>query len=424
MPSVDLSVSRRLLGYLDASPTPYHAVATAAGLLDDAGFAEATEGEPIVAPGRGYLRRGGALVAWAVDPGHDAASGLRIIGAHTDSPNLRVKPRPDRVTSGWQQLGVEIYGGVLLNSWLDRDLGLAGRVTVRDADTITTRLFHDDRPLLRVPQLAIHLDGEIREKGLLLNAQQHMAPVWGLGDALSFQAYLATTLEVAADDVVAWDVMVHDLTAATLAGFDDAFLVSGRIDNLLSCFLAVEAIAAAPAGPHIAMVVLFDHEEVGSVTATGAASPLVTRVVERLGHVLGGDLEDGHRRWADSVVLSADGAHATHPNYADRHEPDHTVTVNAGPVLKVNSNQRYATDAESAAVFLLACERADVPVQRFVNRTDLACGSTIGPLTAGELGVPVVDAGCAQLAMHSAREMCGSHDPAWFRAAMEQFLSD
>jgi aspartyl aminopeptidase len=424
MAPVDLSVSRRLLGHLDASPTPYHAVAAAATLLDDGGFAEVDVDDVVASPpGRGYVRRGGALVAWAVDDAHRASTGLRVVGAHTDSPNLRIKPLPDTGSSGWRQLGVEIYGGVLLNSWLDRDLGMAGRVSVRDGDGTTTRLFRDDRPLLRVPQLAIHLDREIRDKGLLLNAQRHMAPVWGVGDGADFRTYVAACLDVAPDDVVAWEVMAHDLTPATLAGLDEEFVASARIDNLLSCFLAVEALVDAPPGPHVAMAVLFDHEEVGSVSATGAASPLISGVVDRLAHALGGDVEDRQRSRADSIVLSADGAHATHPNYAERHEPDHTIAVNAGPVLKVNSNQRYATDAESGAAFLLACERADVPAQRFVNRTDLACGSTIGPLTAGALGVAVVDAGCAQLAMHSAREMCGSHDPAWFRAAMGQFLS-
>ena len=332
MATPDLSVSRHLLDHLDQSPTPYHAVAEAAALLEDGGFAELEAGERLSArPGRGFTRQGGALVAWAVDDGHSAETGLRIVGAHTDSPNLRVKPRPDAGAAGWRQLGVEIYGGALLNSWLDRDLGLAGRISVRDGDGATVRLFRDDRPLLRVPQLAIHLDGEIRERGLLLNAQQHMAPVWGLGEGPDFRSYLADRVDVAPDDVLAWEAMAHDLTPAALAGLDEEFLASGRIDNLLSCFLAVRAICDAPPGPHIAMVALFDHEEVGSVTATGAASPLLVGVVERLGHALGGDVEARHRSRADSVVLSADGAHATHPNYVDRHEPDHRIAVNAGP---------------------------------------------------------------------------------------------
>ena len=424
MPSADLSVSRRLLTHLDAAPTPYHAVQRAAELLDAAGFEAVADDSSIPrGAGRGYVRRGGALVGWAVADHHGPATGLRIVGAHTDSPNLRLKPAADVASGPWRQLGVEVYGGALLNSWLDRDLGLAGRAVLRDGDRTRTALFRDDRPLLRVPQLAIHLDADIREKGLLLNKQRHMVPVWGLGDGPTFAQHLAERLEVEPHDVLSWDAMAHDLTPATLAGRTEEFLVSARIDNLLSCFLAVEALAAAPTGPHLAVVCLFDHEEVGSVSATGAASPLLGSIVDRLGHALGGDLDDRHRARADSIMLSADGAHGTHPNYADRHEPDHQIELNAGPVLKINSNLRYATDAQTAAAFTLACEQAGVPMQRFVNRTDLACGSTIGPISAGALGIPVVDAGCAQLAMHSAREMAGSQDPAWFRSAMEAFLS-
>ncbi|MDW3218342.1 MAG: M18 family aminopeptidase [Acidimicrobiales bacterium] len=425
MRAPDLSVSRRVASLIDASPTPYHAVATAAAALDAAGFREIAPGDALPARGSHYTRRGGALVAWSVGEHHAAASPVRIVGAHTDSPNLRIKPQPDTGTAGWRQLGVEIYGGVLLNSWLDRDLGLAGRIAVRDGNGTTTRLVRDDRPLLRVPQLAIHLDRDIREKGLLLNPQHHMAPVWATGDAPTFAAYLATLADVDEADVVAWDMMAHDVTPAALTGLDEQFLASARIDNLLSCFVGLDALvaAAADAGESIPMLCLFDHEEVGSVSSSGAASPLLSDVLDRIGAALGGDLESRATSRAASLVVSADGAHATHPNFADRHEPDHRVAVNAGPVLKINANQRYATDAESAAAFTLACERAEVPLQRFVTRTDLACGSTIGPVSAGQLGIAVVDAGCAQLAMHAAREMSGSHDPGWFLAALTELLS-
>lgn len=424
MLSPDLTVSRRLAGLLDASPTPFHAVQTAAERLVGAGFRELPPGERLSGPGKSFVRRGGALVAWSVADHHRATSGVRVIGAHTDSPNLRIKPQPDTASAGWRQLGVEVYGGVLLNSWLDRDLGIAGRAVVREADATTTRLFRDDRPLLRIPQLAIHLDREISEKGLLLNRQRHMVPVWGAGDAPAFVDHLAGLLEVDAEDIVGFDAMAHDLSPAALVGLDEQFLASGRIDNLLSCFVGIDALCAVAdePGPRVAMVCLFDHEEVGSVSATGAASPLLSGVIERLGAMLGGDAEDRASARADSLVVSADGAHATHPNYVDRHEPDHQIQVNGGPVLKVNANQRYATDAESGAEFTLACERAGVPMQRFVSRTDLACGSTIGPISAGQLGMAVVDAGCAQLAMHSAREMCGSHDPGWFEAALVEAL--
>lgn len=425
MPEVDLTVARRLLGRLDASPTPFHAVATAAAELRAAGFDEVGPHDRPRGPGHRFVRRGGSLIAWATAPHHGPTTGFRVIGAHTDSPNLRVKPRPATGSEPWHQLGVEVYGGALVNSWLDRDLGLAGRVVVRHGSGSRAVLVRDDRPLLRVPQLAIHLDREINEKGLLLNRQQHLSPVWATGaDRPDLVAHLASLAEVERDAVLAWDVMAYDVTPAVLSGLGEQFLVSGRIDNLLSCFVGLDAIlsVADDPGPRVPVLCLFDHEEVGSVSSTGAGSPLLESVLTRVGAGFGADTDDRHQALIDSLVVSADGAHATHPNYPERHEPDHRIAINAGPVLKLNANQRYATDAETGAVFALACERAGVPVQHFVSRTDLACGSTIGPITAGRLGIAVVDAGCAQLAMHSAREMAGSHDPAWFLAALVEVL--
>lgn len=423
MPTADPSVASALLADFDASPTPYHAVSTVRAALDAAGFAPADVGAGPV--GRWYHADGGAIVAWVVGPDHHASSPMRLVGAHTDSPNLRIKPQPDRVGAGAaRQLGVEVYGGVLLNSWLDRDLGLAGRVVVEGTDGSEEHLVRDDRPLLRIPQLAIHLDGDIRQQGLKLNAQQHLSPVWGLGDGPTFAEYLADQVGVAADAVLAYDVMAHDLTPAALNGLGGEFLCTARIDNLLSCFLAVRALLAVADAPGdaIPMISLFDHEEVGSVSTTGAASPLLRHQIELVQAGFGATAADAAASRAASLVLSADGAHATHPNYADRHEPDHQISLNAGPVLKINANQRYATDARSGAAFVAACRSADVPFQRFVNRTDLGCGSTIGPATAGELGIAVVDAGCPQYAMHSARETAGSHDPAWFQAVLEVVL--
>lgn len=423
MPTADPSIASALLADFDASPTPYHAVASIRAALDAVGFAPAEPGAGPV--GRWYHADGGALVAWVVSPDHHAASPLRLVGAHTDSPNLRIKPQPDRMGAGAaRQLGVEVYGGALLNSWLDRDLGLAGRVVVEGADGPDVLLMRDDRPLLRIPQLAIHLDGDIRQQGLKLNAQQHLSPVWGLGDGPTFAEYLAEQVGVPADAILAYDVMAHDLTPAALNGLGDEFLCTARIDNLLSSFLAVRALVAVADAPGeaIPMISLFDHEEVGSVSTTGAASPLLRHQIELVQAGLGSTVEDAARARETSLVVSADGAHATHPNYADRHEPDHQITLNGGPVLKINANQRYATDARSGAAFVAACRLAEVPFQRFVNRTDLGCGSTIGPAAAGELGIAVVDAGCPQFAMHSARETAGSLDPAWFQAVLEVVL--
>lgn len=412
-----------LCSFIDASPSPYHAAANAAQRLEAAGFSALDETRPwgADATGRHFVRRNGSLVAWSVPAALDAAAPWRIIGAHTDSPNLRIKPRPDAGRAGAVQLGVEVYGGPLLNSWLDRDLGLAGRVALRGG---LTRLLEIDRPLLRIPQLAIHLDREILTSGLLLNPQAHLSPIWGLGDAPDpdgFRDFIACELDIAASEIVAWDLMTHDLSPASVSGRDGELLAAPRLDNLCSCWAALEAVvAAAQRAEAPTMIALFDHEEVGSGSAEGAAGPLLRNVFER---VYGADRESMHRSLAGSVCASADMAHATHPNYPDRHEPDHWIKLNGGPVIKHNASLRYATDAASAAIFLEACERARVPVQHYAHRNDLPCGSTIGPITAARLGIACVDVGAPQLAMHSARETMGSADVAMYRAALSAFLA-
>jgi aspartyl aminopeptidase len=424
-----LEAARDLLAFIDASPSPFHACAAAADRLAAAGFDELDEAAAWpTGPSRGFVRRGGSLVAWAAAEHHEPASPLRVVGAHTDSPNLRVKPNPDAGRAGYRQVAVEVYGGALLNSWLDRDLGLSGRVVVRDGSGTAERLLRVDRPLLRVPQLAIHLDREIMDKGLQLNAQQHLSPVWGVGDPTTggFTAFIAGELGVAPDAVLAWDLMVHDLAPGTLAGLDEELISAPRLDNLCSAWAgltALSAVAAAGAGPWIPVVVLFDHEEIGSTTARGAASTLLPSVVERIGASVGGGREELHRSLAGSLCASADMAHATHPNYVDRHEPGHQIRLNGGPVLKVNSNQRYATEATSAAAFVLACEQAGVPFQRYAHRSDLPCGSTIGPITAAGLGITTFDVGAPQLAMHSARELAGTDDAGMYAAALAAFLA-
>jgi aspartyl aminopeptidase len=426
---MDLDAARRLLTFIDGSPSPFHAVATASDLLDRAGFAEVVETDAWpTGPGHHFLRRGGSLVAWATTAAHTPTSGFRIIGAHTDSPNLRIKPNADSGQAGYRQLAVEVYGGALLNSWLDRDLGLSGRVSVRADGGAREVLLRVDRPLLRVPQLAIHLDREISTSGLLLNAQQHLSPIWGLGDPSSgaFRAFVGEQLGVDPRDILGWDLMAHDLTRSTLAGAEDDLISAPRLDNLCSAWAAIEAllaVAGTDTGPQIPVVVLFDHEEIGSTSERGAASTLLPSVVERIVSGLGGDRDALHRSLAASWCCSADMAHATHPNYADRHEPGHRIRLNAGPVLKTNSNLRYATDSTGAAQFVLACEQAGVPYQRYAHRSDLPCGSTIGPITAAALGIRTFDVGAPQLAMHSARELGGAADPGYYTAAMAAFLT-
>jgi len=415
-----------LLAYIDASPSPYHAALNAAERLQAAGFDEA---EPDARLGEGpvLLRRGGSLIAVRSGEISDIdALQFRLIGAHTDSPNLRIKPQPDAGAVGYRQLGVEVYGGVLLNSWLARDLGLSGRVAISDGDGERVELIRIDEAVLRVAQLAIHLDRDVNE-GLKLDRQAHLAPIWSQGDVEEngFGDYLAAHLGVARDAVAAWDVMVHDLTPSTRLGRDGEFYSAPRIDNLASCHAGVEAIAGLSEVPSntVAAVVLFDHEEIGSESTTGAGSPLLGNTLERVAAVLGADRSTYLQALERSWCLSADGAHAVHPNYIDRHEPQHRVVLNGGPVIKLNANVRYASDADTSMRFQAACRAAGVPWQQYSHRTNLACGSTIGPITAARLGIRVVDVGSAQLSMHSAREMGGAEDPAHLTAALGAFLS-
>ncbi|MFF9068218.1 M18 family aminopeptidase [Streptomyces sp. NPDC014891] len=413
-----------LMAFLTASPSPYHAVASAAERLEKAGFRRVEETAAWDATSGGkYVIRGGAIIAWYVPEGAAAHTPYRIVGAHTDSPNLRVKPQPDMGAHGWRQVAVEVYGGTLLNTWLDRDLGLAGRLTLRDG---SHHLVNVDRPLLRVPQLAIHLDRGVND-GLKLERQRHMQPIWGLGDVHEGDliAFLAAEAGLDAEDVSGWDLMVHAVDAPAYLGRDRELLAGPRMDNLLSVHAAVAALAAVAGRddlPYIPVLAAFDHEENGSEADTGAQGPLLGNVLERSVYARGGSYEDRARAFAGTVCLSSDTGHAVHPNYAERHDPTHHPRVNGGPILKVNVNQRYATDGSGRAVFAAACEKAGVPWQSFVSSNDMPCGTTIGPITAARHGIQTVDIGVAILSMHSARELCGAKDPYLLANALVAFL--
>lgn len=406
------------MSFLDDSPSPWHAAASAADLLVTTGFAEIAETDSWVdAPPAGFVRRGAAVVAWRRSIG--APSDLRVVGAHTDSPGLRVHPVPDRSMANWNLLGVETYGGLLLNSWLDRDLGVAGQVVAADG---TTRLVRVDRPVARIPQLAIHLDRDVNERGLKLDKHTHLRPVWSVDASAPFASWLS---EQAGIDAVAWDLGLYDTQPAARLGADEALLASGRLDNQISCWAAICALVRAQPTDHLAVAVLFDHEEVGSASTTGASGPLLATVSARL---LAADglttVDDVQRVLARSSCISADNAHALHPNYADRHDAAHAPLVNHGPAVKLNANQRYATDAVGAATFVGRCQDVGIPVQTFVSRNDMPCGSTIGPLTATEMGIATIDVGVPQLSMHSARELCGVDDPGHLAAALAAYWRD
>lgn len=400
-----------LAEWLDASPTPFHVVDTAIARLESAGHREQVSFTDELHR-RGYHKLDGSIVAWSLG---DTGAPLRIVGAHTDSPNLRVQASPDISVAGWSQLGVEIYGGVLLNSWLDRDLGLAGRIMTQDGREV---LFSTTDPVARIPQLAIHLDREIGEKGLLLDRHAHTPAVWATS-SVRFADWLADTTGVSS--IAAVDAQLFDVTPAGLLGVDGSLLASARLDNQLSCWAAITALATSGSNQHC-LVVLNDHEEVGSASTTGAGGPLLEHLIAVLvdneGLAPGAHLDRLRASWC----LSADNAHAVHPNYPERHDPRHGPLPNHGVALKLNGNQRYATSSRGVALARSVADRAGVPLQTFMSRNNMPCGSTIGPITATRLGIEAIDVGVPQLSMHSARELCGVEDARQLPILMSSFF--
>jgi aspartyl aminopeptidase len=415
--------SRDLLAFIDASPTPYHAIAEASRRLASAGFRECSEAELwTLSPGdrRWVVRNGGSLLAFQVGSESPVEGGFRLVGAHSDSPNLRAKPKADVGAHGYRQLAVEPYGGVLLHTWLDRDLSIAGRVTVRDGNGARTLLVDFARALLRIPSLAIHLNREIRESGLKLNPETQAIPVLGLDGAPSLAALVATELraqqlaDVAPEDVLAHDLMLYDSQPSAALGADGAFLVAPRLDNLASCHAAVSALIGAAGGELGRVtrgVVLYDHEEVGSQSAQGAAGTFLLESLERVvAGFKGGEPQGFPRARARSLLISADMAHGVHPNFPDKHDAGHRPVLGRGPVIKTNVNQSYASDAKTAGAFAALCASVGVTPQQFTPRNDGPCGSTIGPISAARTGIPTVDVGNPMLSMHSCREMAGAAD--------------
>ncbi|MFP8879127.1 MAG: M18 family aminopeptidase [Myxococcota bacterium] len=416
-----------LLCFIDASPSPYHAVAESVRRLQDAGFSPLFEDELWdLAPGqRAYVvRHDGSLVAFSVGAVSPVEGGFRVVGAHTDSPNLRVKPIPDADVAGYKQIAVEVYGAALLHTWLDRDLSLAGRVTLRGDAGTRTRLVDFKRPLLRIPNLAIHLQRELNKEGLKLNAQRHLPPIVGLEGADSLAGLLVAEFSengdgpVAESDILAFDLMTHDVQNSTISGACNEFICAPQLDNLGSCHAALTALISSvetSTVPATRVTVLYDHEEVGSRSAQGAAGSFLSSTLERLVAAFSGrtdadTAQGGARALARSMLISADMAHAVHPNYVDRHEPGHRPQIGKGPVIKLNANQSYASDARTAGEFADLCGRVGITPQYFVSRSDLKCGSTIGPITAARVGIRTVDVGNPMLSMHSCREMAGTAD--------------
>jgi aspartyl aminopeptidase len=417
-----------LIEFLKASPTPFHATATLAHRLEAAGFQQLDERSNwhTEAGGRYYVTRNdSSIIAFKLGKRPLTESGIRMVGAHTDSPCLRVKPQPELQRHGYFQLGVEVYGGALLAPWFDRDLSLAGRVTYRRDGKVESQLIDFQAPIAVIPNLAIHLNREANQ-GWAINAQTELPPILaqyaGSDDAADFRALLTAQLALQhsfnADAVLDYELSFYDTQSAAVIGLNGDFIAGARLDNLLSCYAGLRALLSAD-DDETCLLVCTDHEEVGSCSACGADGPMLEQVLRR---VLP-DGEDFVRCIQRSLLVSADNAHGIHPNYADKHDQNHGPKLNAGPVIKINSNQRYATTSETAGFFRHLCLENEVPVQNFVTRSDMGCGSTIGPITSSQLGVRTVDIGLPTFAMHSIREMAGSHDLAHLVKVLSAFYA-
>jgi aspartyl aminopeptidase len=426
IPDTARSQAQDLLDFIDASPSPWHAVQTCESRLQVVGFErlEETERWTLTAGGRYYVVRGGSsIIAFIVGSRPATETGLRLIGAHTDSPGLRLKPKPAEDASGMVRLGVEVYGGPILATFADRDLSLAGRVNVRTAAGIDTRLIRFDTPLLRLPNLAIHMNREVNENGLKFNKQTELPLLLGVSAddtkaEARFRQPIAAALGVDGADLLTWELNAYDTQRGAFWGADREFIANSQLDNLASCHAALSALLATDAPAATSLCAFFDHEEVGSESATGAGGSFVADVIARLAAGAGLDAEDQRRALARSFFISADMAHAWHPNFPAAYEPCHRVLVNAGPVIKSNANQRYSTGADTAARFMGLCEKAGVACQQYAHRTDLGCGSTIGPIVASRLGIASVDVGSPMWAMHSIRESAGVLDHSYMIAAL------
>jgi aspartyl aminopeptidase len=447
--------------YVMASPSSFHAVHEAARRLDEAGFTgldelaawDLTAKPPADAgnrdenireaeggnagrrgAGKFYVIRDGALIAWVTPAGAGPTTAFNILGAHTDSPSFKLKPKPTSGKFGWLQAGVEVYGGPLLNSWLDRELRLAGRLVMLDG----TQHLTTTGPLLRFPQLAIHLDRSAND-GLTLDKQQHMNPVFGLGEPDGEDLLALLAGKVAGDAAVdpaqigGYDVVFADTQEPVVFGAKGEFFASGRLDNLSATHAGLAALINHAASPDslpdslepdapIAVLAAFDHEEVGSASRSGACGPVLEDILVRISDGLGASASQRRQAFAGSFCVSADAGHAVHPNYSERHDPLNKPVLNGGPLLKINANQRYATDASGAALWARMCGESGVPYQEFVSNNVMPCGSTIGPLTATRLGIRTVDVGIPLLSMHSARELCGVEDPKRLAAVTELFF--
>jgi aspartyl aminopeptidase len=426
--------NQSLLSFLQASPTPFHATSSMVSILLSAGYTELFEDQTWqLEEQAGYFirRNDSSIIAiWLADK----SQALRLVGAHTDSPCLKVKPNANLAGKGYFQLGVEVYGGALLAPWFDRDLSLAGRVHARIDGKIESVMVNFERAIATVPSLAIHLDREAN-KGRTINPQTQLPPVLSIAGASHLagkdkdlnsvlMAEVARQLsktkagsEEKLESILDYELFFYDTQPPAIIGLENEFIASARLDNLLSCFIGLQSLLESGKSQN-KLLICTDHEEVGSASACGAQGPFLQQVMERIWP----SNEDRNRIIAGSMMISADNAHGIHPNFTDRHDQNHGPMLNQGPVIKVNANQRYATNSLTSAIFKQLCDDSGVKYQTFVTRTDMGCGSTIGPITASEVGIETIDIGVPTFGMHSIRELAGSEDAFELTKVLKHFF--
>lgn len=407
--------------FITDSPSSYHAAAAVAERLTSAGFTRLDEREPWTSDdlreGGFFVVRDGSVIAWLLPGQISAGTSFRVVGAHTDSPGFKLKPRPDQVRFGWQQVSMEVYGSPLLNSWLDREFALAGRLVTMSGEESLVRT----GPVLRIPQVAPHLDRSVNDN-LHLDKQANLLPVAGLGpESPDILAHLCGLARIDASELAFFDVVSFPTEPPAVIGLAEDLFAAPRMDNLTSVFAGLTALLDVTPASDVAVLACFDHEEVGSETRSGASGPFLEDMLERIAVSIGVSGDAYRAMLVRSSCISSDAGHAIHPNYAQLHDPTNQPVLNAGPLLKINANQRYATDAAGAAIWMRACEAADVPTQSFVSNNSVPCGSTIGPFTATRLGLTTVDVGVPLLSMHSARELCGVDDPWSLTRALDAY---
>lgn len=411
-------IAQALCDFIAESPTPFHATENLLNMFVEAGFTPLTEATDwSISPHSAYVvtRNDSSIIAFRT--GADVNAGMQMIGAHTDSPCLKIKPNPETRSHGYLQLGVEVYGGVLLHPWLDRDLSIAGRISgLNSSGEVVSELIDFKQPIAIIPNLAIHLEREANTSRVI-NPQTHLPLVLTQQDDISFNDLLIQQSKQPLTDILEYELSCYDTQTPAITGLHNEFISSARLDNLLSSYIGAKALidtTSDQAGLYIST----DHEEVGSSSAYGANGPFLKSVLERI--------TDSAVKLTQMVsrssLLSCDNAHAIHPNYADKHDKNHGPILNAGPVIKINANQRYATTSVSSAKFQSRCAKAGIPLQKFVTRSDMACGSTIGPITSSEIGIETLDVGAPQWGMHSIRETAGTQDCEYLYQASCAFL--